>query len=52
LRVRLVAHAQLQGVADRLREDLSVWIDAFTDLQQAERKITLAAMTLDVGAGD
>ena len=52
LRVRLVAHAQLHGIADRMRDDLSVWIDTFTDLQQAERKITLRAMTLDVGTGD
>ncbi|MBL8850907.1 MAG: hypothetical protein JNG89_14610 [Planctomycetaceae bacterium] len=52
LRVRLVAHAQLYGIADRLRDDLSRWIDTFSALQQAERKLTLTAMTLEVGAGD
>lgn len=52
LRVRMVANAQVQGLADRLSADLAAWIDAFSDLQQAERKITLAAMTLEIGAGD
>jgi hypothetical protein len=52
LRVRMVANAQLQGLADRLRTELESWIEAFGDLQQAERKITFAAMTLEVGAGD
>lgn len=52
LRVRMVANAQLQGLADRLNEELQRWIDAFAELQRAERDITLTAMTLDVGAGD
>jgi hypothetical protein len=52
LRVRMFANAQLQGLADRLRIDLEAWIEAFSDLQQAERNITLTAMTLEVGAGD
>jgi hypothetical protein len=52
LRVRMVANAQLQGLADRLRTELESWIEAFGDLQQAERNITFAAMTLEVGAGD
>jgi len=52
LRVRMVANAQLQGLADRLNEELQRWIDAFAELQRAERDITLTAMTLDVGTGD
>jgi len=52
LRVRLMAHGRVNGLAERLRPDLEAWIDAFTDLQQAERRITLAALNLEVGAGD
>jgi len=52
LRVRMVANAQLQGLADRLRSDLETWIVAFSDLQHAERRITFAAMNLEVGTGD
>ena len=52
LRVRMVANAQLQGLADRLNEELERWIEAFSDLQHAERDITLTALTLDVGTGD
>ena len=48
----MVANAQVQGLADRLSADLAAWIDAFSELQQAERKITQTAMTLEVGAGD
>lgn len=52
LRVRMVANAQIQGLAERLNEDLQSWIDAFAELQRAERDITITAMMLDVGAAD
>lgn len=52
LRVRLVAHAQLHGIAKRIRDDLASWIDAFGDLQQAERQMMQTAVMLEVGAGD
>jgi len=52
LRVRLMAHSQVRGMAERLRPELEAWIDAFAQLQQSERRITLAALNLEVGAGD
>lgn len=52
LRVRMVANVQVQGLADRLSADLAAWIDAFGDLQHAERRITQTAVTLEIGAAD
>lgn len=52
IRVRIFVNSRFEGIADRLRPELQAWIEAFTDLQQAERKITFAAVNLECGAGD
>lgn len=52
LRTRVAAHTQWRGLATRLRPELEAWIGAFSVLQQAERDLTVSALTLEVGAGD
>lgn len=51
LRTRIMAHTELRGLAARMRPELEAWIDAFSDLQQAEREISVSAMMLEVGGG-
>lgn len=52
LRVRMFVNSRVDGLVDRLRPELEAWIDAFTELQRAERGIFHAAVNLEVGAGD